>query len=129
MNSIILSAEVFTNPELRTTPDGQIPVSSFLVQFPSPGAKPEEPQNRLKISAWRNLATEVQENYHKGDQIIIEGSLRMNTIDRGTYKEKVAELVAQKIHPIGKSPKTAPLYPPMPSPPLIDDHTPDEVPF
>ncbi len=131
MNSFSLIAEVFTNPELRTTPDNQIPVSNFLVQFSSPGAKPEDPPHRLKVSAWRNLATEVQENYHKGDQILIEGRIQINTIDRGTYKEKVAELVAQKIIPIGKpQPKTTNYdYGAMPSPPPMEDPTPDDLPF
>lgn len=131
MNSFTLLAEVLTNPELRTTPDNQVPLASFLVQFP--GSKPEDPPNRLKVTGWRNLATEIQENYHKGDQLIIEGRLQMNTIDRGSHKEKVAELVAQRIYPLGKSKTTLASpsydYAPMPSPPVMDDPTPDEVPF
>ncbi len=131
MNSFSLIAEVLTNPELRTTPDNQVPVSNFFVQFSSPGAKPEDPPNRLRVSAWRNLATEVQENYHKGDQLLIEGRIQINTIDRGAYKEKVAELVAQKIIPIGKpQPQTNNYnYGAMPSPPPLEDPTPDDLPF
>ncbi|PLS68610.1 MAG: single-stranded DNA-binding protein [Cyanobacteria bacterium M5B4] len=129
MNSFFLIAEVFTNPELRTTPDSQIPLASFLVQFPS--SKPGEPPNRLRVTGWRDLATEIQENYHKGDQILIEGRLQMNTIDRGSYKEKVAELVAQRICPLGKT-KTEAASPSQnysPMPPIMDDLPSDEIPF
>lgn len=131
MNSFSLIAEVLTKPELRTTPDNQVPVSNFLVQFSSPGAKPEDPPHRLKVSAWGNLATEAQENCHKGDQLLIEGRIRINTIDRGSYKEKVAELVAQKIIPIGKlqTQSTKYEYGSMPSPPPLEDPTPDDLPF
>ncbi|MCS6960123.1 MAG: single-stranded DNA-binding protein [Pseudanabaenaceae cyanobacterium SKYGB_i_bin29] len=140
MNSFTVAAEILSEPELRATPEGQIPVTGFLVQFPS--LRPEDPPNRLKVTCWRNLATEVHENYHRGDHVLIEGRLQMNLVDRGNYKEKVAELVAQRVYPLGKSlPRTAAVaepastyspggvetdvydLPPMPELP------PDEVPF
>jgi single-stranded DNA-binding protein len=40
------------------------------------------------------------ENYHKGDQVVVEGRLRIDTVDRGTYKEKRTELVAQRVYGI-----------------------------
>jgi single-strand DNA-binding protein len=102
MNSFVLMAEVLTEPELRRTPDNQSAIASFLVQFPS--QRPEDPVNRLKVSGWNTLADQIMEQYHKGDRVVIEGKLQMSTLDRNGYKEKRAELVAQRIHALGNSP-------------------------
>ena len=92
-------AEVLTEPELRRTPDNQSSIASFLVQFA--GARPEDTPYRLKVVGWNNLADEIVERYHKGDQVVVEGRLRLDTVDKGTYKEKRTELVAQRIHGFG----------------------------
>jgi len=101
MNTFILMAEVFTEPELRSTPDNQNEISSFLVQFP--GKNTEDTPSRLKVTGWNNLAKEIMEKkYQKGDRLIIEGRLRINLIERNGYKEKVTELTAQRVHAIEK---------------------------
>jgi single-strand DNA-binding protein len=102
MNSFVLMAEVLTEPELRRTPDNQSAIASFLVQFPS--QRPEDPVNRLKVSGWNTLADQIMEQYHKGDRVVVEGRLQMSTVERNGYKEKRAELVAQRIHALGNSP-------------------------
>jgi single-strand DNA-binding protein len=99
MNSIVLMAEVLTDPELRRTPDNQSSIASFLVQFA--GGRAEEAPYRIKVVGWNNLADEIMEKYHKGDQVVVEGRLRLDTVDRGTYKEKRTELVAQRVHAFG----------------------------
>ena len=101
MNSIVLMAEVLTDPELRRTPDNQSSIASFLVQFA--GGRTEEAPYRIKVVGWNNLADEIMEKYHKGDQVVVEGRLRLDTVDRGTYKEKRTELVAQRVHAFGVS--------------------------
>lgn len=99
MNSCILMAEIIENPKLRYTPDNQTPVADMLVQFP--GLRAEEPPSTLRVVGWGNLAQEIQERYHQGDQVVIEGRLTMSTVEKQGYKEKVAELTAQRIHPMG----------------------------
>lgn len=100
MNSCILMAEIIQEPQLRYTPDNQTPIAEILVQFP--GARPEDPLATLKVVGWGNLATEIQERYHVGDRIAIEGRLSMNTIERPEgFKEKRAELTASRIHSLG----------------------------
>ena len=93
-------AEIIQDPQLRYTPDNQIPIAEMLVQFP--GSRPEDPPATLKVVGWGNLAQEIQERYHQGDRVVIEGRLNMNTIDRPEgFKEKRAELTAQRIHSLG----------------------------
>lgn len=97
MNSCILMAEIVQNPELRYTPDNQTAVAEMLVQFP--GLREEDPPTTLKVVGWGNLAQEIQEKYHQGDRVILEGRLSMNTVDRPEgFKEKRAELVVQRVH-------------------------------
>jgi single-stranded DNA-binding protein len=92
-------AEVLTDPELRRTPDNQSSIASFLVQFA--GGRAEDAPYRIKVVGWNSLADEMVEKYHKGDQVVVEGRLRLDTVDRGTYKEKRTELIAQRVHSFG----------------------------
>lgn len=93
-------AEIVQDPQLRYTSDNQMPIAEMLVQFA--GLREEDPPETLKVVGWGNLAQEIQERYHQGDRIVIEGRLGMNTIERQDgLKEKRAELTAQRIHPIG----------------------------
>lgn len=105
MNSIVLMAEVLSDPELRRTPDNQSSIASFLVQFA--GGRAEDAPYRIKVVGWNNLADEIMEKYHKGDQVVVEGRLRLDTVDRGTYKEKRTELIAQRVHGFGAAGSTS----------------------
>jgi len=102
--------QIIQDPELRYTSDNQTPIAQMLVQFDS--LRAEEPPATLKVVGWGNFANEIKENYSVGDQIVIEGSLRMNVIERPEgFKEKRAELRASRIHKLGSEPN---LQPPVP---------------
>ncbi len=93
-------AEIAQNPELRSTADNQMEIAEMFVQFLN--AKPENPPALIKVVGWNNLAREIKEKYRQGDQVVIEGRLEMNTIDKPEgYKEKRAQLIASRIHPLG----------------------------
>ncbi|MGI0486814.1 single-stranded DNA-binding protein [Pantanalinema rosaneae CENA516] len=97
MNSCILMAEIVQEPTLRSTPDTQTPMTDMVVEFP--GLRPDDPASRLRIVGWGNLAQDMQERYQKGDRVVIEGRLSMTTVENPEgYKEKRAELIAQRIH-------------------------------
>jgi single-stranded DNA-binding protein len=100
MNSCILMAEVIEDPQLRYTPDNQTPIAEMQVQFS--GLRDDDPPATLKVVGWGNLAQEIQERYHQGDRVIVEGRLTMSSFDRPEgFKEKRAELTAQRIHLLG----------------------------
>ena len=99
MNSCVLMAEIVKAPELRFTQDGQTAIAEMTVQFPA--IRAEDPMETVKVVSWGNMAQQVQEQYQQGDQIVIEGRLTMNSIDRPEgFKEKVAEITASRIHPM-----------------------------
>jgi single-stranded DNA-binding protein len=99
MNSCILMAEIIQEPQLRYTADN-LEVTEMLVQFSS--LREGEPPATLKVVSWGNMAKDIQQNYHQGDRVLLEGRLSMNTVDRPEgFKEKRAELTVQKIHSLG----------------------------
>ena len=108
MNSFVLMATVIRNPELRFTPDKQTAVCQILVEFP--GLRDDSPKETLKVVGWGNLANTINDSYHPGDRLLIEGRLSMNMIDRQEgFKEKRAEFVASRIERIDSDPTfTAP---------------------
>jgi len=97
MNTCVLMAEITKAPQLRYTQDGQTAISEMWVQFPP--LRSGDPMCTIKVTGWGNLAQQIQEQFQEGDQVIIEGRLGMNTIDRPEgFKEKQAELTASRIH-------------------------------
>lgn len=100
MNSYILMAEITQAPQLRYTQENQTAIAEFVVKFP--GARPEDPPSQLKVIGWGNLAQEIQQGYHVGDRVLLEGRLGMNTVERSDgVKEKRAEMTVQRIHSLG----------------------------
>jgi single-strand DNA-binding protein len=99
MNSCILMAEITQDPQLRYTQDNQMAIAEMTVQFA--GLRPEDPPSTVKAIGWGNLAQDIQQKYHAGDNVVIEGRLGMKSVDRPEgFKEKQAELTISKIYPL-----------------------------
>lgn len=97
MNYCMLMAEIIAGPQLRYTQDNQTPLAELTIAFP--GLRDEDAPQKMKVIGWGNFAQEIQERYQTGDRVLIEGRLTMNTVERPEgFKEKQAELTAQKIH-------------------------------
>jgi single-stranded DNA-binding protein len=101
-------AEITSEPQLRFTQEGQIPIAEMTVQFPP--LRAEEAPGTLKVVGWGNLAEQIQSQFKIGDRVVIEGRLGMNTVERPEgFKEKRAELTASRIHLLGEdTPMDAP---------------------
>ncbi|MGB3789396.1 MAG: single-stranded DNA-binding protein [Phormidesmis sp.] len=101
MNNCVLMAEIVQAPQLRYTADNQTPIAEFVVKFP--GLKEGDASGQMKVVGWGNLAQEIQEKYREGDRVLLEGRLSMNTLERPEgFKEKRAEMTAQRISPISE---------------------------
>ncbi|WP_404789603.1 single-stranded DNA-binding protein [Altericista sp. CCNU0014] len=97
MNNCVLMAEIVKAPELRYMQDGQTAIAEMTVQFPA--LRSEDPMEMLKVVGWGNLAQQIQEQFHQGDQVILEGRLNMVLTDRPEgFKEKHAELTVARVH-------------------------------
>ena len=104
MNHCLIQAVVSSSPQMRYTKDNKTPISEMTVNFK--GLREEDPSRELKVLGWGSIAQEMVEQLKEGQNIVIEGRLKMNTVTRkdGT-KEKQSELTASRIHqinPVGK---------------------------
>ena len=99
MNHCLIQAVINSAPQMRYTKENQTPIAEMIVNFK--GLRSEDPVRELKILGWGNIAQEMIDELKEGQNIVIEGSLRMNSVTRkdGT-KEKQPELTASKIHQI-----------------------------
>jgi single-strand DNA-binding protein len=111
MNSCILMADITKDPELRYLADNQTAITEMWVQFPN-STKPDDIAN-LKVVGWRNLAQDIKDHYHRGDRVLIEGKLKIETAEKDGYKEKRAEFIASRVHLLNRSgeiPQNMPVY-------------------
>ena len=99
MNHCLIQAVINSAPQMRYTKENQTAIAEMIVNFK--GLRSEDPTRELKILGWGNIAQEMIDELKEGQNIVIEGRLRMNSVTRkdGT-KEKQAELTASKIHQI-----------------------------
>ncbi|MBO6960927.1 MAG: single-stranded DNA-binding protein [Prochlorococcus marinus CUG1438] len=99
MNHCLIQAVINNAPQMRYTKENQTPIAEMIVNFK--GLRSEDPTRELKIIGWGNIAKEMIEELKEGQNIVIEGRLKMNSVTRkdGT-KEKQPELTASKIHQI-----------------------------
>ncbi|MEM9770457.1 MAG: single-stranded DNA-binding protein [Cyanobacteria bacterium P01_D01_bin.73] len=125
MNTCVLMAEIVKAPELRYTPDN-LAIAEMLVRFPA--LREDDPPCTLKAVSFGERATDIQQQYRMGDQVILEGRLSMNTFERPEgFKEKRAELRISKIHSVGSGGMAA--MPPAPEAAIAPDPTADFAPL
>ena len=100
VNHCLLEVEVLEAPQVRYTQDNQTPVAEMAVQFD--GLRPDDPAGQLKVVGWGSLAQDLQNRVQVGQRLMVEGRLRMNTVSRQDgVKEKRAEFILSRLHPLG----------------------------
>ena len=104
MNHCLIQAIINSAPQMRYTKENKTPIAEMTVNFK--GLRDEDPSRELKVLGWGIIAQKMVEQLKEGQNIVVEGRLRMNSVTRkdGT-KEKQTELTASRIHhiiPAGK---------------------------
>ena len=99
MNHCLIQAVINSAPQMRYTKENKTPIAEMKVNFK--GLRNEDPTRELKVLGWGITAQEMMEELKEGQNIVLEGRLRMNSVTRkdGT-KEKQAELTVSRIHQI-----------------------------
>ena len=99
MNHCLIQAVINSAPQMRYTKENKTPIAEMRVNFK--GLRDEDPYRELKVLGWGTIAQEMIEELKEGQNIVIEGRLRMNSVTRkdGT-KEKQPELTVSRIHNI-----------------------------
>lgn len=100
MNHCLLEGVVVEAPQIRYTQDNQTPVAEMTLQIE--GLRPDDPPGQLKVVGWGNLAQDLQNRVQVGQQVVVEGRLRIQSVNRadGT-KEKRTEFTLSRLHPLG----------------------------
>ena len=104
MNHFLIQAVINSAPQMRYTKENKTPIAEMTVNFK--GLRDEDPYRELKVLGWGTIAQEMVGELKEGQNIVLEGRLRMNSVTRkdGT-KEKQTELTASRIHhisPVGE---------------------------
>ena len=99
MNHCLIQAVVNSSPQMRYTKENKTAIAEMTVNFK--GLRDEDPSRELKVLGWGTMAQEMVEELKEGQNIVLEGRLRMNSVTRkdGT-KEKQTEFTASRIHQI-----------------------------
>ena len=99
MNHCLIQAVINSAPQMRYTKENKTPIAEMTVNFK--GLRDEDPSRELKVLGWGTIAQEMVEELKEGQNIVLEGRLRMSSVTRkdGT-KEKQTELTASRIHHI-----------------------------
>ena len=102
MNHCLIQAVINSAPQMRYTKENKTPIAEMTVNFK--GLRDEDPYRELKVLGWGTIAQEMVDGLKEGQNIVVEGRLRMNSVTRkdGT-KEKQTELTASRIHHISPS--------------------------
>jgi len=86
-------------PEIRYT-QTSIPVASFTLAVERKVAKGKEPESDfLPIVAWRNLAEFASKYLHKGQRIVVTGSIHTRSFtDKDDVRRYVTEIIAENFY-------------------------------
>ena len=100
VNHCLLEVEVLEAPQIRYTQDNQTPIAEMDVRFD--GLRPDDPAGQIRVVGWGSLAQDLQNRVQVGQRLVLEGRLRMNTVNRPDgVKEKRAEFTLSRLHPVG----------------------------
>lgn len=104
MNNVTLIGRLAADPELKTT-GSEISVTNFAIAVDRKGTKGEEKvTDWLDIVAWRNTADFVCKYFHKGDPIVVIGSIQARMWEDGEGKKrKTVEVVADNVEFVPKA--------------------------
>lgn len=96
----VLSGTLTSSPEQRFTPNNHA-VSSFNIAVENPGNGTRSGENEpflVRVTCWRGLAETVSTRLAKGDAILVEGKLLMNSFQtQDGAQKKIFEVEASAI--------------------------------
>jgi len=79
LSKIVISGRVVKQPEMRYTPNNNVPVTEFAISVESnPKQDGTVETHSVKIIAWRDLAERLAQSLKKGDLVAVDGRVQMN---------------------------------------------------
>jgi single-strand DNA-binding protein len=79
LSKIVISGRVVKQPEIRYTPNNNVPVTEFAISVESnPKQDGSIETHTVKVIAWRDLAERLAQSLKKGDFVAVDGRVQMN---------------------------------------------------
>lgn len=104
MNNIAISGRLTRDPETVSMQDGN-KYSKFSLAVDRPYQK--DKTDFIDVIAWNKTAELVERYLIKGRQVIVQGSLQIDTYERDGVKRTKAVVRAERVEFIGTNPNTA----------------------
>ena len=103
-NHVQLIGRLGGEPTVRDTKSGK--VARFSIATNEQYSENGQVKNNTQwhnIVAWNRLAEKVEQNFHKGDEILVEGKLTSHSYeDQNKVKRYVTEVVANEAYCLNK---------------------------
>jgi single-strand DNA-binding protein len=133
MNKVMLMGRLCFEPEISVISDGTEKTSNRLAVQRDYGKKDEKKTDFINIVAWRKTAAFLCNYFQKGDGILIEGSIQVNSYtDKEGQNRDFTVVVVDKAHfPLDRK-NTAQSAPAVQAPPNNTEFTEipaDDLPF
>jgi single-strand DNA-binding protein len=79
LSKVVVSGRVIRPPEMRYTPNNNVPVTEFAISVESnPRQDGSVESHPVKVIAWRDLAERLSQTLKKGDLVAVDGRLQIN---------------------------------------------------
>ena len=100
LNKVLLQARLGNDPELKTSSNGTSVVTlNVAVKRDFKNKNGENETDWLTVVIWRQTAEMVAKFFKKGDQILIEGSIKTRKFtDKNGNNRTAFEIVANNVH-------------------------------
>lgn len=97
MNRVFLHGKLTRDPELQTV-SGGIENCRFTVAVNRPVSKDKEQiADFIPCTAWRQTAAFITKYFHKGDGIIVEGSLQTRSYEKDGVKRTAYDVNVDRV--------------------------------
>lgn len=101
MNKVIISGNISTDIEFKTTPNG-VPVAKFNVAV----RRIKDETDFLPVVVWNQQAENVNEFCEKGSKILVDGRIQVRDYEKDGEKRYVTEIIGERVEFLSKNKKT-----------------------
>lgn len=117
-NKVILMGNLVADPELKSTANNVF-VTSFRIAVGRRVVKDgSPPADFIDIVCWRQTAQFVTQHFHKGQAILVCGSLQSRSwVDNQNIKRYITEVIADEVTFVDKKPPSSGTTEPAQQPP------------
>lgn len=104
LSKIVVSGRVIRPPEKRFTPSTNVAVTEFSILVESPARQDGQVETTpVKVVTWRDLAERCAQEIKKGDSVVVDGRLQINTYTtQDGQKRREAEVDAINVENLSK---------------------------